>query len=61
MIPSTHVRNVKAGKVGSSVIGTVSRTSSIGESLIVSAEQEKKKKNQNLSFFKRKIMLIYFF
>ncbi|KAF8391690.1 hypothetical protein HHK36_023999 [Tetracentron sinense] len=33
MTPSTHVRNVRAGNVGSSVIGTVSRTCSTGESL----------------------------
>lgn len=29
-MPRTHVRNVSTGKVGSSVIGTVSLTSSIG-------------------------------
>lgn len=32
MIPKNHVLNVKQGNVGSSVMGTVSRTCSIGES-----------------------------
>lgn len=41
-IPKTHVRNVKHGSVGSSVIGTVRRTSSIGESFTSSAEQATK-------------------
>lgn len=37
--PRSHVRNVKQGKVGSSVTGTVSRTCSIGESFTSSAFQ----------------------
>lgn len=35
--PSVHVRNVRAGMFGSSVVGTVNRTSSIGQSLFPSA------------------------
>ncbi|KAL1537210.1 hypothetical protein AAHA92_29749 [Salvia divinorum] len=38
IIPSTHVRNVRQGSVGSSVIATVSRTSSTGESFTSSAQ-----------------------
>lgn len=38
--PSVHVRKVTAGRVGSSVVGTVSATCSIGEFSLESAEVE---------------------
>lgn len=44
VIPKNHVRNVKQGNVGSSVIGTVSRTCSIGESFTSSAKPPKQKR-----------------
>lgn len=40
MSPRNHVLNVSAGNAGSSVIGTVSRTSSIGQSSTSSATSE---------------------
>lgn len=39
MMPKNHVLKVKHGSVGSSVIGTVSRTCSIGQSFTSSVNQ----------------------